>query len=199
MSKKTFIVILLFFSTIQSFSQMSSFDILKEKMFFNIFINKPDTVVANFISKYFPGFCSPPINNNWAIYPKEEDLYQIERTEHSLFFNYHPFFNCKFKLGKLEFSSTEGKGFQRGVSDFKLWFMFDSKTDALDAFNKLKDMFDEVSHAKKIFKKSNKLIAQFTDEANLNRANSVEFILTEDELYDNKYKIMFRIGSFTYP
>ena len=53
-----FIVIAYFLITNQlsTFGQVDKFDELSDKMFFNIFINKPDSSVFDFVKKYFPAF-----------------------------------------------------------------------------------------------------------------------------------------------
>ena len=85
-----------------------------------------------------------------------------------------------------------------GVTDFQLWFMFNTKIDAQNAFKTLSRMFDTLSKSKKIVEKNGMTIAEYSDQSKLEDSNSVQFILTKDELQDNKYKLFFRIGSFTY-
>jgi len=201
MSAKSSIIVfvLILLMSKQSFSQIGEFEKLKQEMFFNIYAFNPDSSVIDFVQKYYPIFCSPPERHEWAIYPPEEEVPQFMNTVHSLIFKQHPFFECKFREGRLDFITSETKNGGRGPQGLRLWFMFDSKTDALVAFNKLKSNFNKVSTIKKITQKNGRIIANYTDKEILLRTNSVEFILTNDELYDNKYKIMFRIGSFTYP
>lgn len=47
-----------------SFSQISKFDDLKNKMFFNKLIYSPDSSVIDFVKKYYPMFYSPPQRDN---------------------------------------------------------------------------------------------------------------------------------------
>jgi hypothetical protein len=55
-------------------------------------------------------------------------------------------------------------------------------------------MFDKVSSNKNIIRKKGRRIAEYTDQKSEYFPNDVQFILTKDELYDNKYKLFFRAG-----
>jgi hypothetical protein len=59
-------------------------------------------------------------------------------------------------------------------------------------------MFGKISMKKKITKRDNKVIAQYSSSSDLEDANGVFFVLTKDELYHNKYKMLFKFGSFNY-
>ncbi len=121
-----------------------------------------------------------------------------EHKVNSLKFNKHPYFDAKFREGRLDIFSSEEKERRPGVTDFQLWFMFNTKIDAQNAFKTLSRMFDTLSKSKKIVEKNGMTIAEYSDQSKLEDSNSVQFILTKDELQDNKYKLFFRIGSFTY-
>jgi len=84
------------------------------------------------------------------------------------------------------------------MSDLQLWFMFDNKTDAQGAFVKLCEMFESTSKSKKVFERNGKKVAEYSDQPIFDYLSSVQFILTKDELFDGKYKLFFRMGSFTY-
>jgi hypothetical protein len=179
-----------------SLSQITKFDELSHKMFFNIFINKPDSSVFDFVKKYFPAFTKEYESGGWTIYPPNPP--ELQYTVHSLKFNQHRYFDTKFREGRLDIFASEEKGGRSGVTDFQLWFMFDNKVDAQNAFTKLSKMFDPLSKSKKVFQRKGKTVAEYSDQPILEDTNSVQFILTKDELQDNKYKLFFRIGSFTY-
>ena len=191
------ILLLIMTSRITSFGQLSKFDQLANKMFFNIFIHKPDSSVFPFIEKYFPTFATDSRLNEWTLYPKNPP--ELQTTIHSLIFTHHPYFDTKFREGRLDLVATEAKDGSPGVTDFLIWFMFDTKSDANKAFKKMSTMFNKLSKKKTIQERKGKIIAEYTDQNSLERTNSVQFILTEDELHDNKYKLLFRIGAFTYP
>ncbi|MBS1915744.1 MAG: hypothetical protein JST87_05665 [Bacteroidetes bacterium] len=193
------LILALFFMSNHTISigQINKFDSLANEMFFNIFIYKPDTSVFDFVQKYFPGFTKPFKQGHWTIYPPGPPP-ELEYTVHSIKFKKHPYFDAKFREGKLDILASEEKGGRPGVTDFQLWFMFDNKPDAQNAFDMLSKMFDTLSKSKKIFQKNDKTVAEYCDKTIFNEATSVEFILTNDELQDDKYKIFFRLGSFTY-
>jgi hypothetical protein len=197
MSRLLFLLLFLVTAT-SSYGQLNKFDELSNKMFFNIFINKPDSTVFDFVKTYFPGFTKEHKAGGWTIYPNRP-IPKFYYTVHSLKFKSHPYFDAKFREGRLDLLASEEKDGRPGVTDFQLWFMFDSEADAKTAFKKLSKMFDTLSQSKNIYKRNNKTIAEYSDKPVFNEFNSVQIILTNDELYDNKYKIFFRIGCFTYP
>lgn len=167
-------------------------------MFFNIIGHKPDSCVFDFVKEYFPAFTKPYKPGGWTMYPPGP-IPKLEYTVHSLRFARHPYFDARFREGRLDILASEIKGTGHpGPIDFQLWFMFDNKTDAQYAFNKLSNMFDSVSKSKKIFQRNGRTVAEYSDQTTLDDSNSVQFILTEDELLDNKYKLFFRLGSITY-
>lgn len=170
---------------------------MSNKMFFDIFIHKPDSSVFDFVKKYFPAFTEKHEPGGWTIYPPGPPP-QLQYTVHSLKFNKHPYFEAKFREGRLDILASEEKEGRPGVTDFQLWFMFDTIDDAQTAFTKLSNMFDTLCKSKKRFQLGNKSIAEYSDQPLFDEVNSVQIILTNDELYDNKYKLFFRIGSFTY-
>jgi hypothetical protein len=190
------ILFLLMTSGIISFGQTSKFDELANEMFFNIFIHKPDSSVFFFIKKYFPTFTTDFEPGGWTIYPKNPP--ELHLTVHSLMFRHHPYFDAKFREGRLDLLASETKDGPPGVTDFQLWFMFDTKSDADKAFKKISMMFNRLSKKKNVREENGKIIAEYTDQNSLENTNSIQFILTKDELHNNKYKLLFRIGAFTY-
>jgi hypothetical protein len=155
---------------ISSFGQSNKFYELADKMFFNIFAHKPDSSVLFFIEKYFPAFSKEFRPGGWTVNPADPP--ELQSTVHSLIFTHHPYFNAKFKEGRLELFSSETKNGRPGITDFQLWFMFDTKKDASDAFAKLSDMFNNLSKRKNIVEKDGKIIAEYTDQDFLERTNS---------------------------
>jgi hypothetical protein len=180
-----------------SSAQLSKFDEVSNRMFFNIFLHKPDSSVFAFIKRYFPYFTEKYEPVEWTIYPPGP-IPEVINTIHSLMFKEHPFFDAKFREGRLDIMASEESDGRRGVTDFQLWFMFDTKKEANNAFKKLSTMFDTLSSNKKVTKIGDKTIAQYSNQADLEDANGIFFILTKDELYENKYKMLVRFGSFDY-
>lgn len=173
---------------------MNSFDKIYDEMFFNIQTFKPDSTVFDFMQKYFPLYCSlpPKSTGNWSVYPEGIEKLHFIDTEHSVYLKKHPFFKCKFRKCKLEIGASEiEERNERSIKYMKLWFMFDSKADATEAFNKLKEMFNKVCGIKKIIQKNGKLIADYFDKES--PIKTAGFILTKDEIDDGKYKILFQM------
>lgn len=194
-----FLIIFFFMSnSLNGFGQLNKFDELSNQMFFNIFVNKPDSVVFDFVKKYFPAFTEKFEPGGWTMYPPGPPP-ELFYTTHSLKFMKHPHFNAKFREGRLDIFASEEKEGHAGVTDFQLWFMFDTKKDADAAFNQLVKMFEKVSIQKTVEKNEGKRIAHLSDRKEMKATNSVELILTADELHKGKYKLFFRIGAYTYP
>ena len=180
-----------------SIRQPSKFYELSQEMFFNILIHKPDSSVFDFVTKYFPYLAKPFKPGGWTIYPAGTPPV-LQYTIHSLKFTRHPYFDAKFREGRLDILSSEEKDKPAGPTDFHLWFIFDKRQDALKAFEKLSKMFKRISKSKNIYRKNGKTIVEYSEQAEFDYFNSVQFILTKDELHNNKYKLFFRLGSFTY-
>jgi len=120
------LLIILLLMANSSFGQNSKVWVLGEKMFFNIFNHNPDSSVYDFIKKYFPIYTEEPYQGGWTMYPPGPmPVYQI--TMHSLLFTKHPYFDAKFKEGRLDLLSKEKEGEGPGLTDFHLWFFFDNK------------------------------------------------------------------------
>lgn len=166
-------------------------------MFFNIFVYKPDSSVYDFVKRYFPAFTEKYEPGGWIMYPPGPPP-QLTYTVHSLMFKKHPFFNAKFREGKLDILASEEKDGRRGVRDFQLWFMFSSKAEAQKAYDKLTGIFEKVSKSKRIQEKDGKTIAEYFDKSDTKNSNGVIIILTKDEILNNRYKLFFRDGNYDY-
>jgi hypothetical protein len=180
-----------------SFGQSSTFEALSDKMFFNITAYKPDTSVLDFVRKYCPLFLEKPEPGGWTIYPPGPPP-KLDYTVHSLKFTKHPYFDVSLREGRLDILASEEKIGPPRPSDLQLWFMFDTKADAEAAFTKLSNMFDPISKSKRTSKHDNNSVAEFSDTNPFDEINSVQLILVNDEFHHKKYKLFFRIGSFTY-
>jgi hypothetical protein len=196
------ILLIVFFSFTgikNSFGQLSRMDELAYKMFFNIFLHRPDSMVYDFVKTHFPEFTETPVKADWTIYPPGHDSLPVPiETSYSLTFKSHPYFKAAFKEGKFELLAIGAKGYQERFNGCKLWFMFDSKAAADKAFKILSVMFEPVSSSKKLWLNNEIKVAEYSSEKKFNPLDAVEFILAKDELYNGKYKILFRIGAFTF-
>jgi len=167
-------------------------------MFFNIYIHEPDTLVLPFIKKYYPHFTEKRDSSGWTMYPDIE-IPEYYPVVNSFQFSKHPFFEPRFRVGQLDILSNNTKdGKPWSIRDSHLWFYFDNKQDAEAAFEKLCSMFGNASKVKKIFDKSGRKVAQYSIQDEIEIVGTVEFILTEDELYPEKCKLFFRMGAMTY-
>jgi hypothetical protein len=168
-----------------------------DKFFFNIFKFHPDSAVYPFVKKYFPMFIKQPQKGGWTMYPPES-IPVFQMTMHSLIFNKHPYVDIKFKEGRLDFLSQETDNESPGIRDIQLWFFFDNKQEAEQGFSKLSSTFGKISTVKKIIETTGKKIAHYADQPELIGINSIELILTQDEIQEGKYKILFKLEAFDY-
>lgn len=166
------------------------------KCFSIIFIHKPDSSVFDFVEKYFPNFTQKPDTGGWTIYPPEE-FKEPQKTEHNLLFYKHPFFDFKFKEGKLELFASELKDFLPRVRQPRISFSFLNKLDADKALNYLIARFDRVSKFKVIKNNIGRKIVIFSNGEKYN--TKVIFIIYKDELIENRYKLLFGLESIILP
>ena len=169
------------------------FEDVGNKIFFNVWIQKPDSSILPFVKKYVPFLASEP--KGWKVHlsmttEKEPETLTIQ----SFIFTHHPYVNFKFSEGQIDFLTRETENVTVGIRDIHLWFMFDTLNDAELAFASLVEMFEKLSTKKDIRNDHLKKTAEFIDEKSDSHQNKVEFILMEDELNKNKFKIFFRIG-----
>lgn len=192
------IIIFIFMSSQHSVAQDSKIDELSNKLFFNIFIHQPDSSVYDFVKTHFPVFTEPLQKSEWTIYPPSDTFPIPMETTYSLTFKSHPYFKASFTEGRLDLLASEAKGYQARIRGFQLWLLFDSKTAAEKAFKLLSEMFAPLSKSKNIWSAKGRKIAEYCDKEVFNYMDAVQFVLTKDELYENRYKIFFRNGAFTY-
>lgn len=170
---------------------------LSDELFFNIFTHNPDSIVFDFVKKYFPTFTKTQYQGGWTAY-QAKPIPVYDKTVHSFMFIMHPYFDITFREGKLDLFALESQESNPGITDFHLWFFFDNETDGKNAFKFLCNRFEKVSSDKRTFTKSNKIIAQYTDQEKVDGTNCYEILLVPDELYDGKYKILFHFPSLYY-
>lgn len=199
--KQVFLFLFIFFiisNFSETFSQTSKFRDVTDKMFLNILKHEPHDLVYPFINKYYPQFTVKRDSSGWTMYPDIE-IPENYPVVNSFQFSRHPFFDVIFQEGQLDILSRNAiDGKPWSIRDFRLWFVFDNKADGQTAFNKLSEMFDPISKTKKIFEKGGRKVAQYSDHNEIEIVGTIEFILTEDELYPEKSKLFFRSGAMTY-
>lgn len=192
MNRIPIIIAIFFCFTIPSYGQVKNFDSLYDKMFFNIFIHKPDSSVFDFVQKYFPNLVEKPDTSGWTIYPPGEFI-EPQKTEHNLLFYKHPFFDFKFKEGKLELFSTESKYYLPRIRQARMSFSFMNKLDAEKALNYFVSIFDSASKNKIIKTINGRKIIRYSGGEKY--TPELIFVLLKDELFENRYKLLFGMNS----
>lgn len=176
--------------------QMTSFDSLTNKMFLDIFINKPDSSVSDFVKKYFPSLSETKERTNWTIFPPDSSLPIPYQSEYNFIFQRHPFLNIDFTEGKLELASTEAKDFLPRISkQLRLTFTFDNKQAADSAAKVIAMEFTKISLKVSASSFREMEIWQIKGRSASIPNLSVMLGLYKD-FFDNKYKLVFQFSSF---
>jgi hypothetical protein len=198
MSRIIFLALFSISSCVDSFGQSSKFDTLVDELYFNIFKGKPDTSIFPFLKKYFPVLTKEhnKPEGGWTMYPPGPPP-KFFFTVHSFIFSKHPYFNTKFRQGQIDFTCSELKEGAAGIHDVKLWFVFDSKNDAFDAFEKLCNMFDPLSKTRDVQRNEERVTAKYSTETDFQSYNSVIIVLAKDELHDGRFKLLFKTPNYT--
>jgi len=171
--------------------QTKSFDTLTDDILLRISSYQTDTATKNFLKKYIPFLATKPSIGGWTAYPPITDTTPVYLTRHTLIFSKHPFIDLDITEGQLDILTKEKNNEVLGYGTYYITLSFDNKQKAEKAFKSFCSMYEKVSKSKKNVKKGGKQVAFYKNIETKNWTNQVEFILTQDEFYDNKYKIIF--------
>ena len=179
--------------SISDFIQPDKFQELANKMLCNIGIFQTDSITLEFLKTYVPFLATKPNPGGGWIVRGGSEFPPPQHALHSFYFEKHPFINLKFDKARLDIHTQERNNKAVGLGDYRIWFFFNDKQDAENGFDSIYKMFDSVSTTKTIVEKDTKKIATF-EYGKGDWENTVQFVLTKDDLYDGGYKIFFRIG-----
>ena len=171
--------------------QTHSFDDLTNNLLLRIPTQESDSVTTDFLKKYVPFLVIKAEPGGWVAYPPDTDTTPDILTTHSLVFTKHPFVDIDMQEGRLDLLTREKNGNLNGLRTYYVNFVFNSKQKAEQEFDKICKQYDSVSTSKKIIKKGGKKVAIYEADTGDRWTKQVEFILTQDELFDTKYKIVF--------
>jgi hypothetical protein len=174
--------------------KQNKFEELYDQLTFNILTRQADSSVYWFIKKYYPYLTVPSRVTGWTSYPPGP-VREYELTVHSIKFRKHPYFNADFRMGRLDLESQEEKEGTPTLSGVYVWFMFDSYAKALKAFVKLCGMFQKVSTNHKVTKVKGRIVAEYVHSQEV-FPDDVYIVMSEDEIYPDRYKILFGIGAY---
>ena len=181
-----------------SLSQNNKFEDLSNEMFFNIFIHKPDSSILEFVNKYYPSYVSVTDSGGWTVYPPQKSYEEVFKAEHTFIFYKHPFFDFTFREGRLEFLSTETNDLFPRISRPTLCFSLNSKVDAEKLLLKFINIYRDFAKNKKVINDEEKRVVLLSKDSQFTRTNCIEIILLKDNLFKGNYKVLFRLGAFTY-
>lgn len=173
-------------------TQQLTMDGYTNQLLFNIFSDKPDTAISNFLRLYTPSLFEkkkmPQTNGVTGSASGSRDEYEI----HSFIFNRHPYFKSSFTIGKLELYCRHFPD-ERGVQVYavKLWFEFDTQQEAEMAYSKMVETLIPLSTAKNFSSVNGYMKAEFTDNKGEKGFTHVQFRLTADNLDKRRFKILF--------
>ncbi|MGC4103786.1 hypothetical protein [Ferruginibacter sp.] len=184
-------ILICFLFTTASQAQGKQYDTLYHKMFFNVFLHKPDSSILGFVQTYFPQYAEDTTRHEWSLYPPGymDTFPPVQKTEHNFLFTKHPFFNITCIQGKFEILATEVKGYLPRIEKPGIVFLFKNKTDAEKALNYFIQKFTAVSKIKTIKRTADRTTATFSDGDK--GYSPMVFTLYKDELSENRYNVRF--------
>jgi hypothetical protein len=108
-------------------SQVSMFDSLWNKLTFNIYTGKPDSVVLSFLKNHFPYLAKTPEPGGWTVYPP--GAVEIpQHGMHSLRVTRHPFIETEHSGARLDLLTQEWKEGPPGIEGSRVWIYFHTKS-----------------------------------------------------------------------
>lgn len=166
------------------------------RLLFNLFTDKPDTLISSFLNLYVPALAGNRAPGKWIVYPASDTLRAHEEI-HSFIFKKHPFFTEKFTSGHIDFfcKRYEGNQIRQNVTGIQLWFEFDVQQEAEIAFSRLVEMFILVSTDKKINTINGATKAAFINTNDKNGFPRVQVSMMADNISIRKYKVLFEAGN----
>lgn len=172
--------------------QTKSFYSLTNDILLRINTYETDSLTKSFLKNYVPFLAEKPDQNSgWTAYPPFEDTNPTYTVRHSIEFLKHPYIDFGTSKCRLEFLTNERNNTFVGFQTYFITFLFDSKQKAINSFDTFCKEYDKLSDSKNITKRADKQIAIFKNTNGESLFERVEFILTQDDLYDTKYKIIF--------
>jgi hypothetical protein len=186
--------ILLFISCcfgIISYGQQKTLKDISNEILLNAFVyGKTDTDLFNFLKAYIPYLTKEPPKGQIINPPRIEG--EENFIMQSYFFKKHPLFNFKMSTARLDFLLVQYTVPGYKVDDKNLWFMFDKKEDADSAFNAIANLLGEYAEQKDIKEANGSKTAKFLEKTSDKWSRKALLVLTKDEVFDNKYKILFK-------
>lgn len=174
----------------------ATMDNYTKRLFFNLFTDKPDTLISSFLNLYVPALNNNRTPGKWIVYPASDTMHSHEEM-HSFIFKKHPFFTERFTTGHIDFfcKRYEGVPVRQNITGIQLWFEFDVQQEAEVAFSRLVETFILVSTDKKISTINGAAKAAFTDANQKNGFSKVQVSMIGDNISTHKYKVLFEAGT----
>jgi hypothetical protein len=189
--RKCFLAPLLFVLLYNDASAQSlTVDSYANQLLFNVFKEKPDPVIQDFLKAYIPSM----LDKKTVAQGSGDNKFTLE--SHGFVFLEHPHFKPAFRNGKLEFDCrrySDTRGVQ--VDDVRLWFYFDTQQEGETAFAQMVDILKPISLKNYIHSANGAMIGEFTDTKNTKGFSKVQAYLMTDEIDKTKFRILFALGN----
>lgn len=196
-----FTLIILLVVMVQKCSAQT-FDDYTNELFFKIFTYTSDTAVSAFLHKYVPILSKKPeTGGSWTAYPPDYVKEPAFLTVTNAYvFTKHPYFKAHFTSGKLEITQKTyaDKHWIDNIQSMKLWFDFNKKIEAKEAYEKLVNTFTKLCTLKRLSSQGEITKAEFTDKNSHKLHNQIQFLLAKDNFEKRSYKILLEIGNDLY-
>ena len=168
-------------------SSAQTLDKYVDQLYFGMLSFKPHSSISDFLVKYVPVvFKKFESNVKWTAYPPDSiEATHFQKVTHSYVFSSHPYFKGYFKSGQLAITQkiyTDAK-LDGNITDIKLWFEFDSESDARKSFKLLVDTFSTFNVLKRVTKKDRIDKAEFSDKNCEKYYSNITIILASDKTF----------------
>ncbi len=173
-----------------TYSQSTTIGKYTNELLFNIFTDKPDPLIQDFIKTYIPVLYEKKKKEGvWIMNGMKHT--QPYQEVHSFIFSKHPYFKSSFTSGKIEFyCQSNGDPKSSLITNIKLWFEFDTQLEAEMAYGKLMETFVPISTDKHFGSTNGAQIGEFTDARETNGFGKLRIRLTADNLDRRYFKIL---------
>ena len=170
-----------------------SLDTRTRELFFNGDILNSNSELVEFYKKsQFLSLAPPP--EGYTVYPPLSALGSDGRSEDYIFrFKTHPFLPVKFREGELKISSRNRNN-KTDYSEPALKFFFDTKEELELGYNKLVEIFSELSTRKRFSSYDDHKLAEFSDD-NSRSIKEVCFLQGQWDVVAKGYVLVFGLGN----
>ena len=175
--------------------QTNNFDSVVNRLQFHVFTDNADTCILPFLKRCVPilAIAPKPNGGGWTMYPPgpiptpQDGLLSIKVAQ-------HPSLQCKHSGARFDILTQEWEDGHLGIRALRVWFYFDSKTEAEIALKTLVGMFKAANTKAKVIRQSETQTAMLYENGNEDWV-SAKLTLQKGKGSNLKHNILFTYGS----